>query len=296
MKKLFLLTAVAIVLLAACNTQKSEKAEDTLSIAVSILPQQFLVDRISGGTVESFVMIPPGASPATYEPSSSQMRNLSHADVYFRIGHIAFEHAWMPRFRSNNTDMLVVDLSKDLTLLETAKHAHVHESGKVEEHHGVDPHTWTSPANMKKMSGEIFKTLSTLLPENQDVYQANLNKLNAEIDSLDAYLVKVLKPISKREFYIFHPALGYFSREYDLKQIPIEVEGKEPSASYMKVLVDGSKEKDIGIILVQKQFPIDKAQVIAEEIDAELIQIDPLAYSWIDGMKQLGDLLAKHLK
>jgi len=296
MRKLFLFTIAAIFLLSGCKNQKSEKETNALTVAVSILPQQFIVDRISGGTVESFVMIPPGASPATYEPSSSQMRNLSHSDVYFRIGHIAFEHSWMSRFKSNNTEMLVVDLSKDLELLETAKHKHVHETVKKEEHHAVDPHIWTSPANMKKMGNEVFKTLSNLIPENKKVYQANLDSLNAAIDSVDAYLKQVLEPLSQREFYIFHPALGYFAQEYGLKQIPIEVEGKEPSAAYMKNLVDDSKEKGIGIILVQKQFPMDKAKVIAEEIDAELVQIDPLAYNWIEGMKELGALLAGHLK
>lgn len=296
MRKLFLFTIVGIILLPGCKDQKSEKEKNALTVAVSILPQQFIVDRISGGTVESFVMIPPGASPATYEPSSSQMRNLSHSDVYFRIGHIAFEHAWMSRFRSNNTEMLVVDLSKDLELLETAKHTHVHENTEKGEHHAVDPHTWTSPANMKMMANEVFKTFSTLLPENEEAYQANLDHLNAAIDSVDNYLKQVLEPLPQREFYIFHPALGYFAQEYGLEQIPIEVEGKEPSAAYMKDLVDDSKEKEIGIILVQKQFPMDKAKVIAEEIDAELIQIDPLAYNWIEGMKGLGALLAMHLK
>ncbi|HSH53330.1 MAG TPA: zinc ABC transporter substrate-binding protein, partial [Bacteroidales bacterium] len=72
-----------------CCTPQPKNNKPT--ITVSILPQKYFIEKIAGDHFTVNVMIPPGASPVTYEPTPKQMQELTISDVYFRIGHIEFE-------------------------------------------------------------------------------------------------------------------------------------------------------------------------------------------------------------
>ncbi len=79
---------------------------------------------------------------------------------------------------------------------------------------------------------------------------------------------------------IFHPALTYLANDYGLVQIPVEIEGKEPSPAAMKFFIDTGREKEIKTIFVQKEFDIKNAGTIADEIGADITIIDPLCWDW----------------
>jgi zinc transport system substrate-binding protein len=275
----------------ACSNQSNENTNNKNTITVSILPQKYFLEKIAGDHFNINVMIPPGASPVTYEPTPKQMKELSNSFAYFRIGHIEFENVWMKNMQSINTEMKIVDLSQNADLIEPEnKHIHSHDG---HHHHGVDPHIWTSPKEVKKQAEIIYSFLVKREPESKDEFVVNYNTFLAEIDSLNNYLVEILLPYKNRKFMIFHPALSYIARDYGLKQISIEIDGKEPTSANIQQIIDVARKEDIRIIFIQKQFSTHNADVIANEISASVVQIDPLNYNWDESIRFIANEIVK---
>ncbi len=283
MKKLFAFAVIAL-LFTACRTQKSDKE----MITVSVLPQKYFIEAIAGNDFDINVMVPSGASPASYEPSPEQMLKLQSSPLYFRIGHIGFEKAWMKNISSNHPEMKIIDLSEGLNLIEipTEKHGDHY-------HYGVDPHIWLSPRLVKEFSPKILAALSELKKENSQKYQENYQKLITKIDSLDTRIKEWSAKAHNKSFLIFHPVLTYYARDYGYEQIPLEVDGKEPGLKHMKKIADQAQQKNIRKILVQKEFDMRNAKVTAEQIGGKIIQIDPLSENWPDNIIDISKKLAQ---
>ncbi len=248
-----------------------------LSVVVSIVPQQYFVNRIGGEYVDVTVMVPPGFSPATYEPKPAQLQALSKADAYVRI-RVPFENAWMERIVSANDDMLIID-----------------ESEGIERIGGKDPHIWLSPQLVKVQAQTIYKGLVELDPDHEADYEANLDAFMADLNELDTGIQETLSRLESHKFMVFHPAWSYFARDYGLEQIPVQIEGSEPSAVEMANLIQTAQESDIKVIFVQPEFSAENAEAIAEEIDGEVLTISPLAPDWLDNLYRVADTFAEVL-
>ena len=246
---LSLLLLVAI-LASSCapRSQPVETGEAKIRVVVSILPQAYFVRRVGGDRVEVTVIVPPGASPATYEPSASQMRSLAQADLYIRI-RVPFEDAWMGKIAAANPDMLIIDSSEG-----------------IERIGGKDPHIWLSPRLVKLQAQAIYKGLVGVDPENKAIYAQNRDQFIADLEALDVEIAEVLAQVRGKKFMVFHPVWSYFARDYGLQQIAIEVEGKEPSAAELAALIETAKTEGIKAIFVQPQFSSKTAETIARQI------------------------------
>ena len=130
-------------------------------------------------------------------------------------------------------------------------------------------------------------------PSNGDTYQKNLNALMTEIQKVDSTVTQLLAHASSRKFIIFHPALGYFARDYGLEQLSIEFEGKVPSPKHLQVVIETAKSQNIKFILIQKEFDIENAEIIAKETGSKILQIDPLDYNWPDQMIAIAKKLSE---
>jgi zinc transport system substrate-binding protein len=90
---------------------------------------------------------------------------------------------------------------------------------------------------------------------------------------------------------IFHPAWSYFARDYDLEQIPIEVEGKEPSAREMAdLMMKIAKEEQVTVIFVQPQTSRRSVDMLAKQIGARVEILDPLAADWLENMRRVSNI------
>lgn len=290
---LFLLLPVMILVTGGCNSVTSRQEVDKM-ITVSILPQKYFVDQLAGNRFEVNVMIPPGASPVTYEPSPKQIQKIGNSMAYLRIGHIVFEKVWMDKIQSANPELQVFDQSEHVELIRHET-GHTHSMGQGHGR-GVDPHIWLSPGAVKAQVKNIKDMLIELDSANIKEYQNNYQAMISRIDSLDAQINKTLEDIDNRSFLIFHPALSYFARAYQLEQVAVQHEGKEPSPARLRNLIDEARKKNIRAVLIQEQFSTDEAQTLAEELNAEVIQVDPLAYNWMENMMTIARKMQKALK
>jgi len=288
-----LLILVALIFSGCGNNQTSSQAGNMLF--VSIKPQQFMVEQIAGDVFKVKVLLPPGASPAVYEPSPGQLKDLAEAKAYIRIGQIGFEKAWMDKIKSANADMKVYDQSKGVNFIK-ADHHHGHDHNHDQQHAVIDPHIWTSPAEVTVQLENIKTYLSDLMPDSAAYFSQNAEKLILKVTELDKEIQQMFEGYEQRTFMVYHPALSYFARDYQLKQLPLEREGKEPSGRYMTEMIKKSKALGLQDVFIQRQFPVAKAEALANELDADVVVIDPLAYNWIENMKQMALKIATALE
>lgn len=289
--KNLLLFLWAILLVHSCRTEI--ESGDKPVISVSILPQQYFIEQLAGNLVEVNVMIPPGASPATFEPTVMQLGKLDRSSVYMRIGYIGFEQSWMDKIRTVNPSMKLVDLSEGIEVIQESAGQIIHEADDHHghRHHGPDPHIWMSITNGGIIARNIHEELQLLLPAEKDYLQARYDRFRLYLDSLHTEITGKLEQLENRSFMIYHPALTYYARDYRLEQLALEIEGKSPSPAHLREMTDLARENHISKILIQSQFDRNNAEILARETGAEIIQFDPLDLNWGKQMSYIAEQL-----
>jgi zinc transport system substrate-binding protein len=286
-KKLAVITALLLivaVLLVGCKAGKEtaqpvtdNQNDDKLIVFVSILPQADFVRQLGGERVEVSVMMPPGTNEHNYEPDTGQLKALSQSDLYVKVGHLPFEDAWMERFISTNRDMLVVDSSQSIEMIEH------------------NPHIWLSPRLVKIQAETISAALVQLDPENQDYYLQQKQVFLKELDKLDQEITATLSGVKDKSFLVYHPAWGYFARDYGLQEVAIEEHGKEPGAREMSRIIDYAKKNQIKTIFDSAQHSTHSADAIAAELGARVVLLDPLPADYMDNMRKVAKTMAEEL-
>lgn len=278
MKRL-LITVLTAAMLAACGPRQ-EKGK---TVSVSILPERYFVERIAGERVKVNVLLPPGASPASTDLSPIQLQSLYDSQLCFAIGDLPFEASTLyPMLEGKNAPRLI--RLSDGMRLEANGHSH------------LDPHVWMSPKNARGMAEKICSTLSEQFPEEEAFFARNCRQLLAEIDSIDQEARRITATKRHKAFLIYHPALTYFAKDYGMRQVAIEDEGKEPNPTHIKAIINTCRAQGIRIVFIQSQFDTANAATIAREIDGEVVPIDPLAEDWKGEMERLLDIINQKME
>lgn len=274
---IFLLSISVLLLALSCSGQN--EAQDKLGIVVSILPLADFAQQVGKDKIEITVLVPPGASPHTYELKPAQMKAVSQAEMFFTVGSgVEFELVWTDKLAEINTKMVIVNSSDGI------------------EPTGKDPHIWLSPSNAKKMAENLCAALVKLDPEGEEYYTKNKNEYLRELDQLDEYIRERLREIETRGFIAYHPAWAYFAREYNLEQIPVERAGKELTAGEIRNVVEKAKELKQKVVFVSPQFATKGAETVAREIGGSTVFLDPLPRSYIPNMRSVVEQLAQAMR
>lgn len=244
-------------------------------VLVSIAPQKFLVEEIGSDHVSVEVIVPAGASSHSYEPNVRQMSALSKGDIWFRMGE-SFEDRLVKIF----SKMIIVDQREGIELLGCRCHG------------GSDPHTWLSPRLLKIQAQQIARVLSEYDPDHVTYYQENLTRLENELENLDAEVAAILAN-APRTILVSHPAYGYLCRDYGLKQLPIEMEGREPTPRYLSNLILEARTLHIDKVFLQEQHSVRGGKRIAQELGARYIFLDPYAENIIANLKHIAEAFAQ---
>jgi len=266
---------------------------DATMVTVSILPQKFFVEKIAEDKIEVNVMVKPGFSPATYEPKPEQMKKIVSSKAYFSIG-VPFEKVWLSKFKAANAQMIITDTSNGIDKLSMASHSHHEEEDEHNTHNegGIkDPHIWLDPILVKIQAKHIYNTLVSIDSNNSSFYRKNYNNFLREIDTLNNKIKNILSSSKLKSFMVFHPSWGYFAKAYNLEQITVEIEGKEPKPAELINLIKEAKEENIKVAFVQPQFSKKSISTIAKYINAKVEVIDPLAENWDKNLIYVANIL-----
>ncbi len=292
-------TVLACVLCVGCNQRDITRDAATdahdgdrfLSVVVSIVPQAYFVERITGPLASVEVLAPPDHVAETHQVTPRQMDILSRADLYFRIG-MPFETSLVPRLVDTCPQLTVVDTRDGVPMLGVAcTHDHGDDGGH-HHHDGDDPHIWLDPMRVKIQARAMASALTAAAPEHADVFIANLQAFEADLDALHQQLQTLLAPARGKTIYVYHPAFGYLADAYGFVQQGIEVEGKSPGSKRLYALIDEIKQARVRTIFDQPQFADGSVRVIADEAGVDVTPLDGLMTDYLSGMEELGRVIA----
>lgn len=285
-----LLAGIALFL----NGCSSRPTNSRPVISVSIAPLGYIAEQITDSDFIYNTLVPTGASPETYEPSASQMRQVAQSQFYIHTGLIDFENHLQHTVTENAPDVRQINVSEGIALIQgSCSHTAAAESSHEAAHHahGVDPHIWNSPSTLKAIATNIYTALALAYPDSAR-YKTNYLRLMSRFDSLDQHLDSLFAQ-GNRTFIIYHPALAYLARDYNLHQIAIENDGKEPSAEHIRRLVDSARHFQLSKLFYQKQFSRNSVDALAKELQITAVPIDPLAPNVIDNTLEMSQQIAQ---
>lgn len=277
-------------------------------LTVTILPQKYFVQKIVKDKFDINVMVPPGSSPHNFEPKPSAMKALFNSKAYFTIGDPS-EKAWIEKFKQNAKNTIFVDTTLGIEKIEMLAHKHHDEDEHDHEHHdhshhnhshgdedALDPHIWLEPNLVKIQAKNIYEAIIKIDEVNSNFYKANYEEFLDELTKLDLKLQNILAPYKNRAFMVFHPSWGYFAKRYDLEQIAIEMQGKEPKPNELVNLIDEAKKHDIKVLFVSQQFSQTTAKTISKNLNANIVIIDPLSEDFENELIKTAEEIAKSYK
>lgn len=301
-KAWIVLVASALVAAVSCSPSATTppgavKPNGVLSVYVSIPPQRYFVERVGGAHVDVGVLLPPGRSPHTFEPTPKQMVELSTAQLYFRIG-VPFEKQVVEKIEAALEHLVVIDTGRGIERLASdarCDHDHSESEGATHEHGEVDPHIWMNPRIVKSQARTICDALSRVDPIHAEQYESNLASFDASLDRIDEELAAALAPMRGWAFYAYHPSYGYFAEAYGLRQVAVETSGKQPTAKRLVELIRQAKGDEIKLVFVQPQFSRSAARTFAEQIGAEVVDVDPLAEDYLENLRRFASKIRQAL-
>jgi zinc transport system substrate-binding protein len=242
---------------------------------------------IAGDKANITVMVKPGSSPHTYEPKPSQMKDITKADIYFSID-VEFEKSWLPKFKNQNINMIIVNMAKNITKSSISKHAH--KKAKTES---LDPHIWTSTSKVKQIAKNILISLIEVDQKNKLFYTNNYNTFIQHIENTNSKIKNILKNTKDNSsFMVFHPAWQYFANEFNLKQLAIEIDGKSPKPRELINILKEAKEAKIKAIFTAPEFSTKTANILAKQLNIKVIVVSPLNPQWSKNLINLANAIA----
>lgn len=286
------IAVVCFTLLFSAKKSMAESDNPGLKLVVSVAPQTYLLNKLKSENSTVTVVIRPGQNPTTWDPSPRQMQEIVSADIMFPIG-VPFEHIWLPRLRQRAPNLVIADT---LAGIERFELEHREHSGENAHQHGrIDPHIWLDPLRCIGMAENMAATLQQQDPQRHQFYADRLQLLRTELEQLHQEISDILEPLQQRTFMVFHPSWGYFAARYNLKQIALEKDGKEPSGAHLARMIEEARRKQIKVIFVQEQFSTKAAQAIAAQTGARIETLDPLAADLAESLRQTARTLARSL-
>lgn len=276
-----LFISLGALLFVSCAQQQKDRP----IVTVSIEPQRFLAEQLVGDLYDVNTFVPAGANPETYDPTPARMASVGQSDLFFAIGELGYEQAWVPKLRRNFPQVRFVKTAAKIPPVYTswAHGDHFHE--------GVDPHVWSSPKAVTWMIQEMYVELCRFAPEHKETFTENHNKLIDYIETTHQEIYSILQDAPVRSFIIYHPTLTYFARDYNFTQHCIEMDGKEPSPEILKQLINTAREEGIQVIFIQAEFDQKNAETISLETGCRLVVINPLSYNWKEELLKIANAL-----
>ena len=270
---------IAGTLIYFAASSQEEVNNGKIDVAVSIGPEVEFVKAVGGDKVNVILMVPSGSDPHTYEPLPGQLTRVSNAKMYAEVGTpVEFEINYMGKIKSINPTMLVVNCSEGVNLISNTAE---NESDEV------DPHIWTDPKNAEIMVENIYHGLVQIDPADKDYFQKNRDQYLKKLDELDKNATKLIKEKNSSIIIVFHPAFGYYAKEYNLTMIAAMINDEEPSPQRIAMLVDTAQKNNIHVVFTEPQYDPKYMQSVASQIGGRVVFVNDLDENYLQNMENI---------
>ncbi|MCP3965920.1 MAG: zinc ABC transporter solute-binding protein [Lentisphaerae bacterium] len=290
----------SLVIGTGCGKKKynDKLKKDQILVYTSIQPMAFIASKIAGKHAVVKALIPPGKSPHDFYPSPSQLGEVSNAKIYFISGLPFEDKLVIPALKDSN--IKVVDTSVGIDQLPVGCNKECRCGQKKSPVKSlatqIDRHIWLSPENNIVIAKNMFDAISATDPKHKAYYKLNYDNLIRCLKAVNTRLEQKLKPYKGEIFLVYHPAFGYFAKQYGLKQEAVEFEGKMPSPRHLQAIINLAKEKNVHIIFVQPQFNRKSATTIAKAINGRVVELNPLAYNVLENYTMIANSIKEAIK
>jgi ABC-type Zn uptake system ZnuABC Zn-binding protein ZnuA len=262
-------------------------------VVTSIFPYFDLTRQLTGSVAEVHLLLPPGASPHTFDPTPQDVAVLLEAELIIMNGGV---DKWLfALIEASGSEAVVLEVHPELEHSPPDDNAEIERAGELDreghEHQGINPHVWLDPLLMEQAVDLIAEKLTEIDPGNRDFYNQERASLKFELRTLDQELSKMLRPIRGAAFVPFHDAWPHFAARYGLDLV-VEIEpfpGREPSPRYVAQALELIRESDAKAVFNEAQLNPRPAEVVAESAGVGIYTLDPLGGT--DGKETYQELL-----
>ena len=173
------------------------------------------------------LLLRPGTEPHEFEPSAMDIKAINDYDVFVYTGKY-LEH-WAEKItRSINKDIIIVDASKNIELVNN------------------DPHIWLDGINASSMLMNIYMGIIQSDKLHADYYSDNLREYLTKLAELDGEFM--ILPKNKAVVFAGEFSLAYFLKRYGLDYISAYDGENEPGARKIAQVIKYIQDKGIKYI------------------------------------------------
>lgn len=253
--------------------------DSKLIVAASIFPIGNIAEQVGGDKVQVVIILPPGVSEHTYEPTPEAVKSATGAKLFLKAGFGLDD--WTDQIaRSINEALPIKDVSAGITLRTSTEN---HGLGDEEKGVGfpepsIDPHYFLTLANGAQVAINIANYLGEVDPQNRSVYQKNAAAYAQLLRDEDARIKDKLATLPVKKIATFHEAWGYFAEHYGLEVVATfePFPGKEPGPQYLADFIKSLKEDNIKVLFTEPQFSSDAIRQVATDLNIMLAPLDPI--------------------
>lgn len=262
---------VMAMMVSACGGDSSDSPEMTIVATTSIAGD--LVSQVVGDAAAVEVLIPIGADPHDFQPSSQQAASLRSADLVVAWG-LGLEEGLEDVLASAADDgvrLLELSAVVDPISYEDSKEDAEDNDDQDHEHEGLDPHTWMDPVRMAAAVRRIGETLTEIAPDGE--WDARAEDVAADLMELDEEIVTILGavPPERRKLVTNHDSFRYFAARYDFEVIGVAIPGgstlASPSSAQIADLIEAIRGAGVEVLFAETSSPAALLDAVADEVD-----------------------------
>ena len=202
----------------------------------------------------------------------STLVSLENSDAYFRLNTPGFEEAIMAK---SGNGIQTVDCSRGIKTINGT-----HGAGHA------DPHVWTSVKNAQIIADNIFRNLKPESAEDAETYQ----KLKGLLKATDDSIAGILAESKGKAFAVMHPSLSYFARDYGLRQVAMETDGKEASPRQLAERMEKARKLKAKVLIHDREHSPAQAKNVAEQLKLIIVSLN--GNDWREEMMKTAHAIA----
>ncbi|PKL87582.1 MAG: hypothetical protein CVV23_14620 [Ignavibacteriae bacterium HGW-Ignavibacteriae-2] len=279
MQKMILSTILITILFIGCGKNQPMQKSNKINSVVTLITYKDFVESIGGAEVVVTSLIPPGANPHAFEPVPDHIKQMSDADVYFKVGgNFHFEEELMSGVSVSREKLTIIDCSTGIKIINN------------------NPHVWLGPDQVKIILKNIYSALVRFKPDKEEYFNTNLERFLTKLDSLETQFKNKFNAADRKTFVVYHEAWGYYANHFNLVELAVEKEGKEPNVYHMKNIVEEAKKNKIKVIFSEPQTNRQSALAVAHEIGANIDFINPHPAKYLNNFIEVSNKLLESFK
>lgn len=275
--------SILSILMILCGCSSGHKDERS-AIAVSFEPQAWLIEQIAGDEFDIITLLPAGSDPESYQPSISTMRGLGNSDIFFTLGIQGFEKSLADNISSNFPDLKIIDCTNGIKKIYGS---HGHSGHTANDSEEFDPHMLSSIRNCTAIAKNMAEALIELYPDKAEKFIEGSNNLISKLQAMDDSITGM--NLKDKLVVIRHPSLSYYARDYGIRQISLQEDGKETPPLQLKRRLEEIKNSNPTVFVSEKEHASSSDEDVAKQLGINLIQVSLNSSDWLDDLMRLSN-------